>query len=215
MPYMNRFLWPFCAKVRKYFSEDLAWAHSEIGRSAVSRTGALLAAASAVAKALFKNLKQFSGMYGCSSCEHPQEINMTQMGYLVYTVLDSMLCAVIKTAYADFWGYRKGNSSEGHKRAICTELDAKFWFGIRHRHRLHALCVTWCGKSDDDLTLNITKLCGTFPVTLRILMRSSWVKPPDFITQTPRSLKHRSHWKASEYRPLQKDPRPQCPTMVT
>ncbi|XP_064462210.1 uncharacterized protein LOC135372623 [Ornithodoros turicata] len=205
-PSMNTFLRPFCEEMLRLSREGLEWIHPVTGVKITSLITAPVSAVDAVARAMMQNVRQFNGRHGCSFCEHPGE---------TYKLPDTRAHVHIYPADGEYRlrdGLRmltqatqactRGTPVKGVKGPTVLSLLRKFDIGrgftVDYMH-----CVL-LGVARMFLALWLdTKhhrrdwYLGSSATEIESRLMS--IRPPD-VTRTPRSLKHRLYWKASELR---------------
>lgn len=68
-PNMNKFLEPFCLKLKECFDNGISWLHPTTKETIVSRIVAPLIIADAPARAEIQKIQNFNGRCGCNICE--------------------------------------------------------------------------------------------------------------------------------------------------
>lgn len=203
---MNMFLKPFCLEVKALAKDGLTWRHPETGKTIVSYITAPLSFVDAVARAMLQGIKQFSGLYGCSSCEHPG----------VSHSLPKKGCVRV---YPPGKKYSLSNSRRMKLQATQAVRTGRAVKGVKGPTVFHLLPRFDCGTGFvvdymHCVLLRVVRMF-TFLWFERKHFRRPWylgrkvklvdsrllsVKPLEYITRTPCSIKHWRYWKASELR---------------
>ncbi|XP_075724117.1 uncharacterized protein LOC142766540 [Rhipicephalus microplus] len=205
-PTINTFLKPFCAEVRELATEGLTWRHPETGKSVISYVTAPLSSVDAVARAMLQGVKQFNGLYGCSFCEHPG-------------VLHSLGKQGRVRVYPPGKRYFSRNSRRMRQHAALAVQTGHPVKGVKGPTILHLLPHFDCGAGFVVDYMHCV-LLGVVRMLISLWFetkyhKSPWylggkiklidsqllsIRPPDYVTRTPRSIKHCRYWKASELR---------------
>ncbi|XP_040074074.1 uncharacterized protein LOC115330680 [Ixodes scapularis] len=205
-PVMNTFMKPFCMELMELATSGLAWRHPETGKTIISYITAPVSSVDAVARAMLQGIRQFNGLYGCSFCEHPgKSLSLPGKGH-VHVYLPG-------STYSLRNGHRmqrqaaealeNGHPVKGVKGptvlSLIPEFDCGSGFVVDYMHCvLLGVVRTFLHLWFDSKYHGESWYMGRqVEVVDKKLLA---IKPPDYITRTPRSLKHRCYWKASELR---------------
>lgn len=205
-PVMNTFLRPFCAELQDLARNGLKWRHPETGQLVVSYIKAPLSSVDAVARAMLQGIRQFNGTFGCSFCEHPGKSCQLPTKGRVHVYLPGRSHTQrngsrMRRQAAE--ATRKGVAVKGVKGPTVLNLipsfDCSMGFVVEYMHCVllgvvrQLLCL-WLDTKHHGQPWYLGRKVGS--IDERLLA----IKPPDFISRTPRSVKHRCYWKASEFR---------------
>ncbi|XP_049519252.1 uncharacterized protein LOC125943785 [Dermacentor silvarum] len=205
-PLMNTFLRPFCSELQDLASHGLTWRHPETGKTMVSYIKAPVSSVDAVARAMLQRIRQFNGSFGCSFCEHPgKSCPLPRKGHVhIYPPGRShTLRNGNRMRRQAVEATRKGHAVKGvigpTILSLIPSFDCSSGFIVDYMHCVllgvvrSFLCL-WLDSKHHGQPWYLGRKAGA--IDERLLS----VKPPDYITRTPRSVKHRCYWKASELR---------------
>ncbi|XP_038556391.1 uncharacterized protein LOC119889661 [Micropterus salmoides] len=204
-PKMGTFLKPFIDESRALAQNPFQWSDSN-GTVHSSKVFSLVCSSDAVARPLLRNCKQFNGEYGCDWCLHPGMMVTKGGGSMRSYPFDENKQAARSTEMFMDNAKQAENSAtpkNGVKGlsllSILPLFDIVFGFVPDYMHSV------LLGVSKQLVTLWLDPVNSMKPwfigqkislMDLRLLR----LKPPLEITRSPRSLKCRDTWKASEWR---------------
>lgn len=205
-PTMNTFLKPFCLEVMALAKNGLTWRHPETGEKIVSFITAPLSSVDSVARAMLQGIKQFNGLHGCSFCEHPG-------------VRHSLPKKGSVRVYPPGKKYSLRNSQRMKRQAKQAVRTGHVVKGVKGPTVLHLLPQFDCGTGFvvdymHCVLLGVVRMFISLwfqskyskrpwylgKKTKLVISRLLSIKPPEYITRTPRSVKQWRYWKASELR---------------
>ena len=202
-PTVTSFFKPFVDEMKKLSCNGFEWLLN--GEKIVSYVYCLVCSCDSVARAMLQNIKQFNGKYGCNWCLHPgTRVEKGKGSVQVYSADGNYS----KRNHQDMisharTSHRKNTEVYGVKGPsafmLIPHFDLVQGFIVDYMHCidlgiLRQLASLWLdslnheapwyvGTKIDDIDSKLTKM-----------------HPPSNITRTPRSLKLRAYWKASEWR---------------
>lgn len=205
-PTINTFLKPFVLEVIELATNGLTWRHPETGKTIVSYITAPISSVDAVARPMLQAIRQFNGLYGCSFCEHPGKSYLLQSkGHVrVYPpgrTYQSRNGRQMRrqASQAVTRGYPVKGVKGPTVLSLLPSFDICTGFAVEYMHCvLLGVVKTFLGMWFDSKYHEEPWYLGRHLQTIdnRLLT----IRPPDYISRCPRSLKHRCYWKASELR---------------
>ncbi|XP_044037086.1 uncharacterized protein LOC122868819 isoform X7 [Siniperca chuatsi] len=204
-PKMNTFLKPFIDECRELAQNPFQWSDSN-GTVHSSKVFALICSSDAVARPLLRNCKQFNGEYGCDWCLHPGMMVKKGGGSMrSYPYDEETQAARSNKMFRDNAAQAENSATpkNGVKGlsllSILPFFDIVFGFVPEYMHSV------LLGVSRQLMSLWLDPVNSMKPWYVgqqisRMDSRLLRLKPPLEITRSPRSLKCRDTWKASEWR---------------
>ncbi|XP_077554020.1 uncharacterized protein LOC144168898 [Haemaphysalis longicornis] len=198
-PNMQLFLSKFVAEVNSI--RPLKWEY--MSHTHVTRTVVLSCSVDAPARAAVLNMVPFNGYFGCPWCLIHGEHIAGSMRYTMTEPPEARTSATVATnmelavVFKDTVNGIKGPSALMNLRG----LDLVNGFSVEYMHCAllgvtRQLTETFLSSSNSGLNFYIGDPSTLEKIDARLLA----IKPPHCVTRLPRSLKERSHWKASEWR---------------
>nr|XP_046271851.1 uncharacterized protein LOC124073584 isoform X2 [Scatophagus argus]XP_046271852.1 uncharacterized protein LOC124073584 isoform X2 [Scatophagus argus] len=204
-PKMNTFLKPFIDECGDLAQNPFQWKDSK-GKVHSSKVFSLVCSSDAVARPLLRNCKKFNGEYGCDWCLHPGMSVTKGRGHMrSYPYDENKQVARSNETFIDDARQAEGvNSSKNGVKgfSLLSKLplfDIVFGFVPEYMHSVllgvsKQLMSLWLDQENSMKPWYVGQQISEMDSRLLCL------KPPLEITRSPRSLKCRDTWKASEWR---------------
>ncbi|KAK9976617.1 hypothetical protein ABG768_021822 [Culter alburnus] len=194
-PIMSVLLTPFVNELCSLERDGLIWKNSR-NVEQISKVYALICSSDSVARPLLRNSKQFNGQYGCDFCYHigggpypyrrPEPLLRSETEHY-----DHAMAATVQLPVKGVKGPSEIMRLEKFQmiNGFVPEYQHSVCLGVTRQ-----LATLWLDSTNHNKEWYIGTKADIIDQELLN------IKPPVEITRTPRSLKDRKYWKASEWR---------------
>lgn len=207
-PPMNSFLKPFTDALKDLYENGIEWFDKSTQTMKHSTVIAPIATLDCPARATVQNLMRCNGENGCTTCEHPGMTCPTGSGHArVYPFLNEDISLRTKERMLEQANLTVSNGLRHVKgvkgAAIAATIPFFDWATSFVSDYMHAILLgvarmlfnLWFDGANSNKPFYIKKKQRD-----EIDHEIKKISPPDFIVRTPRQLKDRNYWKASEIR---------------
>jgi Transposase family tnp2 len=201
-PVMSCFLKPFINECNELGVNGFTWL-TGVKDTCTVFVHTLVCSVDSVARCMLQGIKQFNGEYGCSWCLHPGQV--VEKGNGTVRVYDAQMYD--KRTCFNLVTHAKQALDIGsccgvlHASSLLLlkQFDIVRGFAVDYMHCIllgvtRSLAGFWFDSEHHDEPYYLG------PKTNAVDERLMAMRPPACVSRAPRSIKLRSHWKASEWR---------------